>query len=354
MGGVGDVHGDLKKTVTSLELAGVLEMQGGDRPVWTGGDATVVQMGDVLDRGDCELRVLLLLRRLDEQARRVGGAVWMLNGNHESLNVMGDFRYVTPGAFWESATLAGVTEEEAAADPRSVLRARWELFRPGGRVALELAANPTVLVVNDIVFAHGGLLPHHLGYGLERINAEVAHWMAGVPYEQGASGPPPRPPAASAGTRRPRPPFEAFGDATSIMWNRTYGREREAPHERRVVRDQLMATLRALRARALVVGHTPQARGLNADCEGRVWRVDVGMSAGVMDADPAVLEFSVADADGVVTATARRAPPRWHSMREPGDPYHAAERAWKLTPLDQGKAEPRRAAEAAVGAAGAP
>jgi hypothetical protein len=35
---------------------------------------------------------VLLLRELDRQARQAGGAVYMLNGNHESLNVAGDFR----------------------------------------------------------------------------------------------------------------------------------------------------------------------------------------------------------------------------------------------------------------------
>ena len=34
----------------------------------------------------------MLLRELDRQARLEGGAVYMLNGNHESLNVAGDFR----------------------------------------------------------------------------------------------------------------------------------------------------------------------------------------------------------------------------------------------------------------------
>jgi hypothetical protein len=36
--------------------------------------------------------VVMLLRELDRQSRREGGAVHMLNGNHESLNVAGDFR----------------------------------------------------------------------------------------------------------------------------------------------------------------------------------------------------------------------------------------------------------------------
>lgn len=55
---------------------------------------------------------------------------------------------------------------------------------------------------------------------------------------------------------------------------------------------QLDATLQQLGAKAMVVGHTPQMSGLNAECNGRIWRVDVGMSSGVLNAEPQVLEFS--------------------------------------------------------------
>ena len=34
----------------------------------------------------------MMLRNLDRLARAHGGAVYMLNGNHESLNIAGDFR----------------------------------------------------------------------------------------------------------------------------------------------------------------------------------------------------------------------------------------------------------------------
>ena len=40
---------------------------------------------------------MLLLRELDRQARQEGGAVYMLNGNHETMNVGGNFRYATAG-----------------------------------------------------------------------------------------------------------------------------------------------------------------------------------------------------------------------------------------------------------------
>ncbi len=55
----------------------------------------------------------------------------------------------------------------------------------------ELAHNPTVLIVNDTMFAHGGVLMGHVQYGLERINAEVAAWMRGDRLSDGSRAPPP-------------------------------------------------------------------------------------------------------------------------------------------------------------------
>lgn len=274
---IGDVHGDLQKALSCLEMAGVLAEDGGHIK-WVGGDTTVVQLGDVLDRGDCEIGSVLLLRELDRQARQEGGAVYMLNGNHESLNVAGDFRYVTPGAFFESARAAGLSEADiAGGDQRRILQARWYLYQPGGAMARELAKNPTVLVVNNLVFAHGGLLPHHLKYGLQRINDEVHEWMCGSLRPDGSQA---------------SPPFPAMGDSNSVQWNRTFGKERVSEYERMHMNMQLRSTLEQLNARAMVVGHTPQMGGVNCECDGRIWRVDAGMSSGVLDAAPQVLEFS--------------------------------------------------------------
>lgn len=90
-------------------------------------------------------------------------------------------------------------------------------------MAMELSKNPTVLVVNDTVFAHGGLLPEHGGahlawkccflclpvfhlrhlhgidpatYGLERVNREVCRWMRG---EKNPDGTPVSPPFLAMG-----------------------------------------------------------------------------------------------------------------------------------------------------------
>ena len=60
---------------------------------WTGGSTTVVQVGDVLDWGGDEIKILYFLER-QRQADKTGGKVITVNGNHEIMNVESDFRYV--------------------------------------------------------------------------------------------------------------------------------------------------------------------------------------------------------------------------------------------------------------------
>ncbi|GIL72967.1 hypothetical protein Vretimale_4613 [Volvox reticuliferus] len=274
---IGDLHGDLDKAVEALKLGRVISVTDEGEVAWVGGDTIVVQLGDVLDRGDVEIGIVNLLRYLDVEARKCGGAVFMLNGNHESLNVCGDFRYVTPGAFAESALYAGLSESDLK-DWQLVAKVRYSLFKPGGDLAKEFARNPTVLVVNDTVFAHGGLLPIHVEYGIERLNTEVAAWMRGDQQPDGNKCP---------------PPFLAMGDANSVMWNRTLSKERFAtPYERYHACRALQQALAKVRGKRLVVGHTPQLSGVNCECENQVWRIDVGMSYGVLNRPVQVLEIT--------------------------------------------------------------
>lgn len=98
---------------------------------------------------------------------------------------------------------------------------------------------------------------------------------------------------------------------------------------------QLDSTLRALGASAMVVGHTPQMGGLNAECDGRVWRVDAGMSSGVLNAAPQVLEFR-RDGQGRLVACALQE----DTGAAPSCSYV----------YDEGKRRSRRASDGAVAA----
>lgn len=92
--------------------------------------------------------------------------------------------------------------------------------------------------------------------------------------------------------RRIVPPLIAMGDPQSVMWTRLYSKERFASEYDRYRSCSLLTqALDMVNAKRMVVGHTPQMSGCNCECDNRIWRVDVGMSSGVLDATPEVIEI---------------------------------------------------------------
>ena len=257
----GDVHGDLQATLAALRLAGAIAPDGES---WIGGALVLVQTGDQLDRGDDERAILELFDRLAKEAAAAGGAFHILNGNHELMNAAGDLRYVTPGGFADFARVPGLKlNDPRFASAPEVVRPRLAAFAPGGPYARMLATRPTVLVVGDTVFAHGGVLPEHVSYGLEKINQEVQRWLLG----QVAT-----PPAITSGENSP-------------VWTRDYSMAPDA--EDCATLDRALA---AIPAKRMVVGHTVQIEGVKSACDGKVWLVDVGM-AKHYGGSPAVIEI---------------------------------------------------------------
>jgi hypothetical protein len=243
---IGDLHGDAAAARAALRLGGAIDGSGR----WIGRDLRVVQTGDVLDRGDDERAILDLLEQLTAAAESAGGQLVVLNGNHEVMNVQGDFRYVTPAGV---AAFAGVRPRSlhARAAPPA-FEDRAAAFLPGGAYALQLARRDVIAVVGDTVFVHGGLLPEHVRYGVERINQETREWMR-------------------AGDRRAP---ESVASDSAPIWVREYSLDPVAPS----ACEKLAEVLRALNVQRMVVGHTVQDAGISSACDGRVWRIDVGLS----------------------------------------------------------------------------
>ena len=166
---VGDLHGDVHAFERVLRVAGLVDARGR----WTSGSDVLVQVGDVLDRGDDEVALLARLRELKEAAAAAGGAVVTLLGNHEVLNAAG------VGIYASAAAARGF--EEANSEERSVV------LRAGGRVARELAEWPVACVVGDTAFVHAGLDAANAAR-LEAIGIEAAVWLRG---DDGDLAPPP-------------------------------------------------------------------------------------------------------------------------------------------------------------------
>lgn len=262
---LGDLHGDAAAAVTALTAAGLIDAD----LHWSGGDATLVQLGDVLDRGGEEFALWGLLERLRLEARSAGGRVVTLLGNHEVLNALG-----------KAATYVHPAGHDQFGDDRCAA------FRPGGALAARLADDfPVVAVVGDSVFAHASL-PRGATLGsLARLNAETRAWLLG----ERPAGPPPL----------------LLGGRDSPVWDRTFsapGGEEPAASDCEALRD----TLRGLGASRLVVGHTPQTR-VNGACGGAVWRCDTGCSRWVMCGPVEALEIQGGAVRVLRRGTAREA-----------------------------------------------
>ncbi len=256
---IGDLHGDLAATRAALVLGGAIDASGR----WIGGDLTLVQTGDQLDRGDDERAILDLFVQLPPAAASKGGQVIVLNGNHEVMNVQGDYRYVTPAGIGAFAGVRPRSPLARSAPPPFEERAA--AFLPGGAYALELAQRDVIAVVGDSVFVHGGVLPEHVTYGIERINAEARAWMR-------------------SGTRQAP---QSVASENAAIWVRDYSVD---PVSTRACQ-MLGEVLEALKVKRMVVGHTVQSRGITSACEDRVYRIDVGLSRYYGDGPIQVLEI---------------------------------------------------------------
>lgn len=245
---IGDLHGDMDATRSALLLAGAID----DQDRWAGGKLVLVQTGDQLDRGGDEQEILELFTRLAEEAKNAGGAVHVLNGNHELMNASLDLRYITDEGFrdFEDAVTFDESDSLIASYPPE-RRARVAAFRPGGPYAMVLARRNTIAIIGDNLFVHGGLLPEHVDYGVERMNAEIRAFLR---------------------DEIPRPEW-SFG-SNSPVWARHFsdGVDREESA-------MLADVLDRLGVKRIIVGHTVQEGGIASFCDGRVWCIDVGMSA---------------------------------------------------------------------------
>ena len=241
---IGDIHGDLAAARSALRAAGAI---GAHDDAWIGGDLWIVQTGDILDRGDDEQAIIDLFAALEPAAAKAGGKVIVLDGNHELMNALADFRYVTPGGFADFADAPGLPDLAAFTQVPLEARARVAALMPGGPYARIEAHHGVVAIVGDWVFSHAGVLGDWVTR-LDEENRAARCFLSGQTHE---------------------PPTVAKAEDGPV-WTRALGGPTVdcAP---------LTAALTALKVTGEVVGHTVQPHA-NAQCAGTLWRIDVGLA----------------------------------------------------------------------------
>ena len=272
----GDLHGDYAKFHDMLREAGLIDA----RDNWKGGKTHLVQVGDVPDRAPDTRKIVELLMKLEPQARRAGGYVHALIGDHEAMNMEGDLRYTTPGEFAAFATrdsaavrdryyrmvVAALKAKPPAGAPLTfdaAYRAQFDADHPLGWVEHQIAwstdgyigkwvlTHPAIIRIDDTLYMHGGLGPEFVPFDYDVMNRAV---ITALNHQ----------PEAKDG------PHDILWNDQGPLWYRGLAWNKEATEAANVA-----AILARYKVKHVVIGHTKAYREVNTRFNGAVILTDV-------------------------------------------------------------------------------
>jgi len=290
---VGDLHGDYDAWLRIARAAALID--GGGK--WTGGNTTLVQLGDITDREPDSLKIIRSLQALQKQAPRKGGKVIVVLGNHEAMNLLGDLRYTTPGEFAAfadrdsaarrdkvyAANRPAIEAQYRATNPAltaEAIRQAWNQVTPLGWVEHRIAwgptgelgrwasTNPAIVRVGGTLFVHGGLSEEYATIGLDAVNSRVAAAMRQADESPASVLFDPLGPLWYRGlvTRDPKADPEGAAAAAASKVPRLS------------IEQELATVLAKTGAKRMVIAHTPILSGISVNYGGRLIRVDTGNS----------------------------------------------------------------------------
>lgn len=276
---IGDIHGDYDNYFETLRLAGIVNRRGR----WIAGNTHLVQTGDIPDRGPDTRRIIRHLSQLARQARRAGGRVHHLIGNHEAMNVYGDLRYVSAGEFeafvdrnsqrmrerYFNAYMDNLRETDPATFDNlpEDHRQQWEREHPPGWVEHRLAWDPrwnpdgemfqwvmsskVAIQLNDLVFLHGGISENYCHFDLASLTRMAREALR---LDDSNS-------------------MDILVDETGPLWYRGLAGTEPATSS-----ETVHEILRRHEANHIVIGHTPTSGVIWPRHSARVILIDTGMS----------------------------------------------------------------------------
>lgn len=285
---VGDLHGDYEAWRAIAGAAGLIDAKGN----WTGGKTTLVQAGDIVDRGPDSLKIIRDLMNLQKEAPKRGGRVIVLVGNHEAMMMTGDLRYVHPGEYAafsnkdsksrrdrayelnkpaiEASYRARTPEMSSAAIkdawfkevPLGMLehQAAW---KPNGELGKWTLGNPAVVKLGNSLFVHGGISSVFAGVPIDEINRQVTASLKA----QDAT--------PTAIINSPHGPLWYRGLISRGVGDEATVAPVPAGAAAALTVDQEVdLVLKSFGVVRIVVGHTPAPEGIVQGHGGKLWRID--------------------------------------------------------------------------------
>tara|TARA_Y100000389_G_C17404000_1_gene487016 strand:- start:509 stop:1351 length:843 start_codon:yes stop_codon:yes gene_type:complete len=155
---IGDIHGDLKRLKNILINENVIN----NKLQWLHENIMVIQMGDQIDSLNRinnieeweliqDIEVLNFTNLLSKIAKEKNSYFISIIGNHELMNIMGNFSYVSQNSLYKE---------------------RINNFQVKGIYNQILCNRPIVFKVNNLLFCHAGIIKNHLDI-LDKYNKDI-------------------------------------------------------------------------------------------------------------------------------------------------------------------------------------
>jgi hypothetical protein len=138
---VSDIHGQYNIFQDLLKSNGIIDRDNS----WIWEDGHLIILGDVFDRGAQVQETLWLIYNLEQQAKKAGGAIHLLLGNHEVMVLQNDLRYVHD-KYFKIAESFSISVPELYGE--NTFWGRW------------LRSKNILTKIGPLLFVHGGIHPN--------------------------------------------------------------------------------------------------------------------------------------------------------------------------------------------------
>ena len=305
---------------------------------WIGKNTIVVQVGDQIDRcrptdkkfSNCkeqnvtyddeasDIEILLFFTNLHIKASAVGdgSAVYSLLGNHELMNIIGDVRYVSYKNLeqlklknkeinkleYEDKNQEKEINEEVSNvmtyedrnnndnnneenekninNTNNYIKRRKNIFRRGGILAKFLASTRySILIVNDYLFVHGGVLGSYIGSYIKKynniyrehfqhLNEKIKNYIINKEVKQ----------------EQELEMYNFIFGTDSLFYTRKLGNIKINQYINGKYCKDVKNIIKYYSLKAIIVGHTPQNISINGTCfndedeKNKLFRIDVASS----------------------------------------------------------------------------
>jgi len=238
---VSDIEGNLDHLIQFLQFHNVIDSEYN----WSWGENQLLFNGDSVDRGDHVTQLLWFVRKLQQQAIKVGGNVHFVLGNHEAMILADDIRYTHP-KYKFVAERIGIPYHQLFGE-QSIL-GNW------------MRAQNSIVQVGPYLFVHAGYGPEldALKLTKKEINSTI----------RASLGPPSWPERTELAT-------SLAWHSKGPLWYRGYFEKHSEKYGPKPTDEELAAILSRHQASAIIVGHTVTGTVGFLDGDNRLIGIDV-------------------------------------------------------------------------------